>query len=39
MVVEIHVRLCMAEPDFQGKKMFSKNWENGPKIAQKTEFF
>ena len=39
MVLEIHMRLCVTEPNFLEKKIFAqKNWENGPKMDQKLDF-
>ena len=38
MVLESHMKLCVAEPDFPEKKFSPKNWENGPKMDQK-QFF
>ena len=40
MVLEIHMKLCVTEPDFPEKFFFCpKNWENGPKMGQKQGFF
>ena len=40
MVLEIHMNLCVTEPDFPEKFFFyPKNWENGPKMSQKQGFF
>ena len=33
------MKLCMTEPDFQGKFIPPRNWENGhPKMGQKQGF-
>ena len=39
MVLETHMKLCVTEPNFPGKFFCPKNWENGPKMGQKTGFF
>ena len=38
MVLESHMQLSVAEPDFQEKKISQKYWENGSKMDQK-QFF
>ena len=38
MVLEIHMKLCLTEPDFPEKSFCPKNWENSPKIGQKHGF-
>ena len=39
-MLETHVMLCVAEPDFLEKKncFTPKNWVNGPKMGQKQGF-
>ena len=32
MMLETHMKLCMAEPDFLENFFCPKNWENGPKM-------
>ena len=35
MVLEIHIKVCVTEPDFPEKKVFCpKNCGKGPKIGQ-----
>ena len=33
MVLETYMKMCVTEPDFLPKKIFPKNWENGPKTG------
>ena len=33
MVLETHMKLCVAESDFPGKLFLSKKWENVPKTV------
>ena len=38
--LEIHMKMCMTEPDFLEKIFCHQIWENGPKIVeQKAGFF
>ena len=39
MVLETHMKLCVTEPDFLGKKFLPQNWEKGPKMDPKQGFF
>ena len=38
MVLEIHVKLCVTEPDFPKIIFCPQNWENRPKMGQKQVF-
>ena len=33
LVLQTHIRLSVTEPDIPEKKIYSKNWENGPKTV------
>ena len=39
MVLETHMKLCVAEPDFLGKSFFAPKFGKGPKMGQKQGFF
>ena len=38
MILEIHMKLCVTEPDVPEKNLLLQNWENEPKIGQKQGF-
>ena len=38
MVLEIHMKLCVTEPDFPENSVYAQNRENGQKRGQKRFF-